>query len=136
MTKETKRVALTWSEALVFRGGESGGPQTAIDGDNAAAPGPMVTLLLAAAGCTGADVVSILEKMRVTLLECRIEVAGERREEEPRRYTGIHLDYHLRGDGLDEAKASRAIDLSIRKYCSVLHSLAPDISITHGLTLG
>ena len=96
----------------------------------------MLTLLLAAASCSGADVVSILEKMRVKLLEFRIDVAGERREEDPRRYTAIHLDYHLRGDGLDKAKASRAIDLSIRKYCSVLHSLAPDISITHGLTLG
>jgi putative redox protein len=136
MTKKTKRATLTWSEGRVFRGGESGGPQTEIDGDNRAAPGPMLTLLLAAAGCTGADVVSILEKMRVKLLECRIEVTGERREEEPRRYTAIHLDYHLRGDGLDEARASRAIDLSIRKYCSVLHSLAPDISVTHGLTLG
>jgi putative redox protein len=136
MTKEMKRVAVTWSKGLVFTGGESGGPQTTIDGDNAAAPGPMLTLLLAAASCSGADVVSILEKMRVKLLEFRIEVAGERKEEDPRRYTAIRLDYHLRGEGLDEAKATRAIDLSIRKYCSVLHSLAPDISITHGFTLG
>jgi putative redox protein len=55
---------------------------------------------------------------------------------EPRRYTALHLEYHLRGDGLDEAKAQRAIELSITKYCSVVHSLAPDIRITHGLTLG
>jgi putative redox protein len=136
MTKETKRVEVRWSKGMVFTGGESGGPQTVVDGDNTTAPGPMLTLLLAAASCTGSDVVSILEKMRVKLIELRIEVAGERREEEPRRFTAIHLDYHLRGDGLDEAKATRAIDLSIRKYCSVLHSLAPDIRITHGLTLG
>jgi putative redox protein len=136
MTKETKRAALSWSGGLVFEGGEAGGPQTVIDGDNAAAPGPMLTLLLAAASCSGADVVTILEKMRVKLLEFRIEVAGERREADPRRYTAIHLGYHLRGEGLDQAKASRAIDLSVTKYCSVLHSLAPDIRITHGLTLG
>ncbi len=136
MTRETKRVEVTWSTGLIFTGGEPGGPRTVVDGDNASAPGPMLTLLLAAASCSGADVVSILEKMRVKLLEFRIDVAGERREEDPRRYTAIHFDYHLRGEGLDEAKASRAIDLSIRKYCSVLHSLAPDISITHGLTLG
>jgi putative redox protein len=136
MTSETKRVALAWQERLVFRGGEPGGPQTTIDGDNAAAPGPMLTLLLAAAACTGADVVVILEKMRVTLHELRIEASGVRREQEPRRYTGIHLDYHLRGDGLDAAKARRAIDLSITKYCSVVHSLAPDIRVTHGLSLG
>lgn len=136
MTIETKRVSVAWQERLVFRGGEPGGPQTTVDGDNATAPGPMLTLLLAAAACTGADVVVILEKMRVTLHELRIEASGVRREQEPRRYAGIHLDYHLRGDGLDAAKARRAIDLSITKYCSVVHSLAPDIQITHGLSLG
>jgi putative redox protein len=134
--KETKRATMVWSSGLVFKGGEPGGPQTVVDGDNIAAPGPMLTLLLAAASCTGSDVVSILEKMRVTVQEVRIEVAGERREEEPRRYTSIRLDYHLRGEGLDEARASRAIELSVNKYCSVLHSLAPDIAITHGFTLG
>ncbi len=107
-----------------------------IDGDGAVAPGPMLTLLLAAAACSGSDVVSILEKMRVGLHELRIEVSGERREAEPRRYIAIHLEYHVRGDGLDEAKARRAVELSIEKYCSVLHSLAADLRITHGLTLG
>lgn len=136
MTAETKRVGLTWSQGLVFRGGEPGGPETVIDGDNALAPGPMLTLLLAAAACSGADVVSILEKMRVKVLELSIDASGVRREEEPRRYTAIHLDYHIRGEGLDEAKATRAIDLSIKKYCSVLNTLAPDITVTHGLSLG
>jgi putative redox protein len=136
MTIETKRVSLTWQERLVFRGGEPGGPQATIDGDNTTAPGPMLTLLLAAASCTGADVVVILEKMRITLRELRIEASGVRREQEPRRYTGIHLEYHLRGDGLDEGKARRAIDLSITKYCSVVNSLAPDIRVTYGVTLG
>ena len=136
MTAETTRITLRWQERLVFRGGETGGPETTIDGDNAVAPGPMLTLLLAAASCSGSDVVSILEKMRVTLAECRIEASGIRRDTEPRRYTAVHLEYHLRGDGLDEAKARRAIELSITKYCSVLHSLAPDIQITHGLSLG
>jgi putative redox protein len=136
VTAETKQVTLTWQQKLVFQGGEPDGPKTTIDGDNAAGPGPMLTLLLAAAACTGADVVVILEKMRITVRDFRIEASGVRREEEPRRYTAMHLEYHLRGDGLDEAKARRAIELSITKYCSVVHSLAPDIRITHGLTLG
>ena len=136
MTVETKRVTLTWQRKLVFQGGEAGGPVTTVDGDNAAAPGPMLTLLLAAAACTASDVVVILEKMRIRLTDFRIEASGVRREEEPRRYTAMHLEYHLRGDGLDEAKAQRAIELSITKYCSVVHTLAPDIRITHGLTLG
>jgi putative redox protein len=136
VTGETKRVSLRWQEGLLFRGGEPGGAETTVDGDNAVAPGPMLTLLLAAAACTGADVVLMLEKMRVSLREFRLEASGQRREGDPRRYTAIHLEYHLAGDGLDQAKARRAIELSIEKYCSVLHSLAPDIRITRGLTLG
>ncbi|MEO8090429.1 MAG: OsmC family protein [Gemmatimonadales bacterium] len=133
--QETKRVVLTWQKELQFSGGEPGRPSTIIDGDNVAGPGPMLTLLLAAASCSGSDVVVILQKMRVQLRELRIDVTGVRREQEPRRYVSIHFDYHLAGEGLDQAKATRAIDLSLEKYCSVVHSLAPDIAITYALSL-
>ena len=135
MTEDTKRIALTWERGLVFHGGAPGGPEVVIDGDNTAGPGPMLTLLLAAAACSGSDVVGILEKMRVALRELRIEVGGVRREQEPKRYTAIHFDFHLSGDGLDETRARRAIDLSLEKYCSVIASLAPDTKITYGLAL-
>jgi putative redox protein len=135
MTAETKRIALTWERDQVFCGGAPGGPEVVIDGDNRAGPGPMHSLLLAAAACSGSDVVVILGKMRVVLRELRIEVSGVRREQEPRRYTSIHFDFHLAGEGLDETRARRAIDLSLEKYCSVVASLAPDIKITYGLAL-
>lgn len=136
MSGETKRAVLEWTGKLVFRGGEPGGPTTVVDGDNAAGPGPMLTLLLAAAACSGSDVVAILEKMRVSVRALRIEASGLRREEHPKRYLSLHLDFHLAAEGVDQARAHRAIDLSLTKYCSVIHSLAPDIRITHGLTLG
>ena len=136
MAGETKRVALSWQEGLRFEGGEAGGPSVTIDGDNAAGPGPMLTLLLAAAACTGSDVVVILQKMRIQLRELRIEAEGVRRVEEPRRYVSIHLTYRMSGTGLDEAKARRAIDLSLQKYCSVVHSLAADLAVTYALSLG
>lgn len=136
MTQEIKQVTLDWLGGLKFGGGAPDGPKSFVDGDNAAAPGPMTTLLLAAASCTGSDVVIVLKKQRVELTKFSLDVAGTRREEEPRRYIKIHLTYHLAGTGLDEAKARRAIDLSIEKYCSVLHSLAPDIIVTYDLKLG
>ena len=82
------------------------------------------------------DIVTILEKMRVSLIRLQIDVSGTRRDEEPRRYLNLHLTYHMSGERLDETKARRAIDLSIEKYCSVVHSLAPDIPITYDLVLG
>ncbi len=95
----------------------------------------MLALLLACAGCSGADVVTILQKMRVRLTALRIDVEGTRRAEEPRRYVAVRFVYRLSGDGVDRAKAERAVALSLEKYCSVVHSLAPDIAITHEIRL-
>jgi putative redox protein len=106
-----------------------------VDADVVVAPGPMHQLLMAVAGCSGADVVSILKKMQVSLRRCDIEVTGRRATEHPKRYLAIQLRFTIAGDGLDEAKARRAIDLSLTKYCSVIQSLNPDIPVTYDLSL-
>jgi putative redox protein len=136
MTQETKHVTVTWRDHLLFEGGEPNGPTVIIDGTNTAAPGPMLQLLTALAACTGADVVSILEKMKVALKSFRMDAHGVRAETDPRRYLGIHMEYYLSGEGLDESKARRAIDLSLDKYCSVTHSLRLEQPITYELHLG
>jgi putative redox protein len=136
MAQEIKHVTMDWEAGLRFRGGTAGGPAITIDGDNAAAPGPMTTLLAALAACTGSDLVLIMEKMRVAFTACRVAVQGTRREEEPRRYVAIHLEFIVSGDGLDEAKVRRAAALSLEKYCSVAHSIAPDIALTHDVRVG
>lgn len=136
MPQETKQITLEWRDGLRFVGGEPGGPSVLIDGNATEAPSPMLMLLLAAASCSAADVVSILQKMRVDLEQLRVEVSGVRREEEPRRYIALSLVYHIVGPGVDEIKARRAIDLSLDKYCSVIHSLASDIKVSYELRLG
>jgi putative redox protein len=135
MAPPIKEVALEWESGLRFRGGPPGVPGVLIDGDVEAAAGPMDTLLMALAGCVGADVVHILTKMRVELARCGLRLRGTRRETEPRRYVSIHLDLELAGTGLDAAKAERAVALSLEKYCSVAHSLAPDIALTHAIRI-
>ena len=135
-TPETKHATLRWLDGMRFEGGEPGGPQVVVDADNATAPGPMLQLLLAAASCAGADVVSILKKMQVGLESLEVRMDGTRRAEHPKRYTAIHYTWTIKGTALDEAKARRAIDLSMEKYCSVLHSLAPDIATSYDLRLG
>ena len=136
MPGETKQITLTWQqEGLRFIGGEPGRAQITVDGDNEAGPGPMVTLLLAAAACTASDVVVILQKMRVEFTRLAIQAKGVRRETDPRRYVAIHLEYQVGGVTLDPAKIRRAIDLSLEKYCSVFHSLAPDIAVTYAVSL-
>ncbi len=137
-TSNLRTVRLDWlGKGMRFRavGTEPATPAIEIDGDGNSGPSPMIALLMAAAGCSGSDVVSMLQKMRVQLARVSIEVRGQRREEEPRRYLSVHYRYQLSGEGLDQDKADRAVQLSLEKYCSVVHSLAPDIKVTHEVVL-
>lgn len=119
-----------------FESDAPGGTPILLDGKGAAGASPVTALLLAAAACSGADVVMILEKMRIDLAEFSIEVQGVRREEEPRRFISMHFTFRLRGAGVDEARARRAVELSLEKYCSVVASLADDLPVTYDVDLG
>lgn len=126
---------MRWRERLVFEAAAPGRPAVAVDGNSAVAISPVETLLVAAATCSASDVVLILEKQRVALRGLEVRLRGTRRAEEPRRYTALHFVFTITGEGADEAKVRRAIDLSLEKYCSVVASLAPDIRITYDVAL-
>lgn len=131
-----KLVTTSWeSRGLVFTGGVVGGTTITIDGDGKEATSPVDTLLVALAGCTGSDVVVILKKKRLDLRALRVEIRGQRREQEPRRYTKIDIVFHVHAPGASEQAVRQAIDLSLEKYCSVTHSLNPDIPIGYELAL-
>ena len=83
------------------------------------APSPMELLLIALGGCTGADVVGILEKKRQRVTGYDIEVRAERRAEHPRIYTKIEVIHRVRGHAIDPKAVEHAIELSETKYCSV-----------------
>ena len=98
------------------------------------APTPMDTVLIALGGCTGMDVVSILEKMRVRFESLEIEVRGERNEEHPRVYTKIEIVYRIKGD-VDEEKVKKAVELSMERYCSVAAMLKKSAEIEHRIEI-
>jgi len=131
----TAEITLCWNSGLVFTGGGLGRPAVTVDGDSKEGSSPVETLLIAAASCTASDVVAILEKQRVKLRSLDVAVKGQRREEHPRRFTAIHFVWTIAGDGADETKARRAVDLSLEKYCSVVASLAPDIRISYDVAI-
>ncbi len=84
---------------------------------------PMETVLVALGGCTGMDVVSILNKMRVEFQSFDMEILGKRREEHPRAYQYITVRYQFDADEADLEKITRAVSLSQEKYCSVSATL-------------
>jgi len=135
MAGPVAEITMRWHERLVFEAGAPGRPLVLVDGDSTVATSPVEMLLVAAATCTASDIVLILEKQRVALRSLEATVRGTRREEQPRRYMAIHFAFTVAGEGADEVKARRAIDLSLEKYCSVVASLAPDIRITYDVQL-
>jgi putative redox protein len=115
---------------MEYLGGVEGEESVLFDAKGGKGPGPMDALLLAVAGCMAADVQSILERSRVPLTGLEVAVEGRRAPAHPKRYTHISLTYVLEGpDEKDKSKVQRAIDLSREKFCSVLHSLRPDIQV-------
>ena len=96
------------------------------------APTPVELVLIALGGCTGADVVGILEKKRQRVTGYEIEVRGDRRAEHPRVYTRIEVVHKIRGHKVDPKAVAHAIELSETKYCSVSAMLTPAVTIeTH-----
>jgi putative redox protein len=98
--------------------------------DDKAAASPMELLLVALGGCTGADVISILQKKRQRITDYKIEIRAARRDEHPRIYTDIEITHQFRGYHVDEKGVAHAIELSETKYCSVSAMLAATAKIT------
>jgi len=108
------------------------GHSQAVDtkGSRKTAPSPVELLMIAIAGCTAADVISILEKKRQDVSEYFAEVTGERREEHPRSFTSFHIHHIVHGRSVSEKAVADAIRLSEEKYCTVSNTVKPTASVT------
>lgn len=93
-------------------------------------PRPKPLLLVALAGCTAMDVVSILKKMRVDFDDFDVEVSGEQTDEHPKFYHSIHVRYIFKGKELPMDKLEKAVNLSQERYCGVSAMLAKAATIT------
>ena len=84
---------------------------------------PMELILIAIAGCSGMDIVTILEKMQVKVQRFETTVEGERASDHPRVFKDIEVVYTFWGESLPEDKLQRAVQLSMEKYCSVANMI-------------
>jgi len=117
------KVSTSWKEKMQFDSklGEhhiilDASPE--VGGENKG-PRPKELMLASIAGCTGMDVISILNKMKVDIESFEIDVEAEVTEEHPKHYTSMHLLYKFKGKNLEYDKLKKAIDLSQDKYCGV-----------------
>jgi putative redox protein len=81
---------------------------------------PKALMLSSLAGCSGLDVVSLLEKMRAEVADFKIEVTAELTDEHPKFYNKVKVDYHFTDSNLQPEKIQKAVNLSVTKYCGVM----------------
>jgi len=123
--KPPVRVELHWDGDLRFAG-RAGDVQVTLDGSGASGPSPTQALALGLAGCMAIDVLDVLQKGRFEVRGLEARLVGERRPEPPRYFVRIDLHFVVQG-AIPPDRVERAIALSRERYCSVWHSLRPDI---------
>jgi putative redox protein len=125
---------VNWTSGLAFTA-HQGGHAVPMDaskeaGGQDSGSSPKGLLLSGLGGCTGIDVVAILEKMRVSFQGFEVQASAELTEEHPVVFRSIHLRYVFRGKDLPVEKLEKAVILSMDRYCGVSAMLAKAAPIT------
>lgn len=117
------QATVKWVDGAMFLGESGSGHSVVMDG----APDqggrnmgvrPMEMILVGLGGCASFDVMSMLQKGRQQVTDCRAEVEAERVDAVPAVFSKIHLNFVVTGVNLKEAQVKRAVELSAEKYCS------------------
>ncbi len=130
-----REITADWIDGLAFEADLDGykvtidGPEESGGKNRGARPKPF--MLLALAGCTGMDVVSILKKMKVNIEGLNIKVEGDMEDEIPKAFLSMHVIYTFKGKELPLDKLEKAVELSKEKYCGVSAVLKKAIPITY-----
>jgi putative redox protein len=96
---------------------------------------PMQLLLAGLGSCSSIDIISILKKQKQPIEDLTVWVDGEREKDKvPSLFKNIHVHFLLRGN-LDEKKVKRAVDLSMKTYCSVTKTLEKTAKITYSFEI-
>lgn len=131
------QATVKWVDGAMFVGESGSGHSVVMDGpaDHGGrnmGVRPMEMLLLGLGGCSTFDVISILEKSRQKISDCKVEIEAERADAVPAVFTKIHLRFLVSGYGLKEAQVKRAVELSATKYCSASIMLeAAGVAVSH-----
>jgi len=96
---------------------------------------PMEMLLIGLGGCSAFDVLMILKRGREPIVDCVVEIEGERATTDPKVFTKIDMLYKVTGNNLDPKKVERAVSLSAEKYCSATKIMSATAVITHRIEI-
>src|SRR5271156_3943967 len=119
----------TWVEKQRFNAVSDSDHTIVMDGDKVSGNSPMELVLIGLCGCTGYDVVSILQKKREPFTSLEVRAEAERAPNPPQVYTAIKLTYRV-GGKVSHKAVEDAVRLSKEKYCSVSAMLEKTAKIT------
>src|SRR5690554_246099 len=131
------KATVKWVDNAMFLGESGSGHSVVMDGPESSGGRnmgvrPMEMLLLGMDGCASYDVMSILQKSRQQVTDCRAELDATRADAVPAVFTDIHIKFVVSGRKLKEAQVKRAVELSADKYCSASIMLAKGgVNISH-----
>ncbi|MCD6202034.1 MAG: OsmC family protein [Bacteroidales bacterium] len=128
-------INVSWIDGLAFET-ELNGHKIILDaednvGGKDRGPRPKPLMMVSLAGCTGMDVVSILQKMRVEIQKFNVKVEAEVTEEHPKHYTKMHIIYEFWGHDLPMDKLDKAVNLSQDRYCGVSYLYRKVMELTY-----
>jgi len=128
-------IEVDWVGRSEFDAQRPGAAKIRIDGDARNGPSPFDVLLAALATCAAVDLVAILAKQRTPVKALHIRVEAQRVDATPRRLASATMHFTITAPGTTAAKAARAVELSVTKYCSVRSSLIADARVTWTVAL-
>jgi putative redox protein len=102
-------------------------------GDNSA-PSPKEAVLNAMCACSGMDVVSTAEKMRIKITSLKMEASAQKSSTIPSYFSQVHMKYFIEGDQEVE-KFTKAVVFSMTKYCGVSYMISKVCPITYEVHL-
>ncbi len=131
----THKVKTSWVDGLVFDsqiGEHTIRVQGSVAKGDRQGPGPKALLLTSLTGCTGMDVVSLMDKMRVDYTGFEVSAEADLTDEHPKNYKSIHLTYRVEGPNAEKKadKVLKSINLSLDRYCGVAFMLRKHCPIT------
>jgi len=126
-------IKVSWNGKLGFTAVGPSGHEVFMDTSTASGgedkgPRPTEVALAAIGGCTGIDIAFIMKRMRQEFQDFWMDISAERAEEEPKRFTKIHIHYTLVGPDLNPERVDRAVELTRDKYCPVINSFNAEIT--------
>ncbi|MGE5381497.1 MAG: OsmC family protein [Methylocystaceae bacterium] len=91
---------------------------------------PMELLLTSLASCSGATVVSILQKKHKQIDGFKVTACGTKRPEPPGAFQQINLHFDLQSPDAAAPDLERSIQLAEEKHCPVWAMLKGNVEIT------